>query len=163
MYDHEIIGAALAREALEALRFDNATRDVVTPLVRWHMFDLEGRAKPMTIRRRAVKLGRESFERLIALRRADFIGSGRMEVSVVRSADRWQAELDRMIAENVPWRVAELAVSGEDVMRELELPPSPAVGRVLEALHRECVASPALNRRDALLARLHAMRGKILP
>ena len=161
MYDHEIIGEALARETLEALRFDNATRDRVTVLVRNHMFDLEGRAKPATIRRRAIKLGHESFQQLIAVRIADFIGSGRMEGSV-KSADRWQAELDRMVAEHVPWRVAELAISGEDVMRELKLPPSPAVGSVLEKLHQECVASPALNRRDTLLAKLRTMRSNIL-
>lgn len=162
MYDHEIIGEVLARETLEALRFDHTTRDRVALLIRNHMFDLEGRAKPATIRRRAVKLGRESFQQLIAIRRADFIGSGRIDGSI-KSADRWQAELDRMIAEKVPWSVAELAVSGEDVMRELGLAPSPAVGQVLEALHKECIASPALNRRDTLLARMRAMQNKILP
>ena len=162
MVGHEIVGEALAREALIALRFDNATRDAALTLIRTHMFDLEGRAKPMTIRRRAVKLGRENFERLIALRRADFIGSGLMEDSV-RSADKWQAELKRMDEQGVPWRVADLAVSGEDVMRELGLAPSEQVGRVLEALHRECVANPARNRRDTLLERLSAMRDRILP
>lgn len=162
MYNHEIVGEALAKETLEALRFDNATRDMVTVLVRNHMFDLEGKAKPMTIRRCAIKLGREAFERLIAIRRADFIGSGRIEGSV-KSADRWQAELERMISQNVPWRISELAITGADVMRELQLSPSPAVGSALEKLFKECVASPALNRRDTLLTRLRTMRGKLLP
>ncbi len=157
MYDHEIIGETLVRQTLEALRFDNATRDTVATLVRYHMFDLEGRAKPMTIRRRAIKLGHESFRQLIELRRADFIGSGRIE-GAVKSADRWQTELDRMIEQQVPWRISELAVSGEDVMRELSIAPSPAVGSVLESLHKECIANPALNRRDILLARLRAMK-----
>jgi len=161
MIGHEIIGEQIAREALTALRFDNATVGEVLPLIRWHMFDLEGKAKPMTIRRRAVKLGRKNFERLIALRRADFIGSGRIIVAV-ESADRWQKELDRMLAAGVPWTIGELKVTGEDVMRELALAPSPAVGRVLEALHRDCVANPALNRRDTLLARIQTMRN-ILP
>jgi tRNA nucleotidyltransferase (CCA-adding enzyme) len=161
MYDHEIIGEAMAREALIALRFDNATRDDTLVLIRNHMFDLEGRAKPMTIRRRAIKLGRENFERLISLRRADFIGSGMMEGGV-KSADRWETELARMDGQGVPWRISDLAVSGDDVMRETGLAPSPQVGRVLDALHAQCVENPALNRRETLTARLIAMRGKIL-
>jgi tRNA nucleotidyltransferase/poly(A) polymerase len=157
MYGHEIIGEALAREALDSLRADNATRDEALILIRSHMFDLEGRAKPLTIRRRAVKLGRERFIRLIALRRADFIGSGRV-TGEVESAGRWQAELDRMDAQGVPWRVSDLAVSGEDVMRITGLAPSPQVGQALKALHQECVANPALNRRETLIARLASMK-----
>ena len=162
MIGHELVSEKIAREALNALRFDNATKGDVLTLIRSHMFDLEGKAKPMTIRRRAIKLGRKSFEGLIALRRADFIGSGRI-TGAVESADRWQKELDRMVAQGVPWSVADLAVTGGDVMRELDLPPSPAVGRVLQALHRDCVVHPALNQREALLQRLRSMRGKVLP
>lgn len=161
MLGHEIIGEEIAREALTTLRFDNATIGEVLPLIRWHMFDLEGKAKPMTIRRRAVKLGRENFERLIAIRRADFIGSGRI-TGTVESADRWQKELDRMVAQKVPWSIGELEVTGEDVMRELSLKPSPAVGRVLEALHSDCVSNPSLNRRDLLLRRIQ-QNHNILP
>lgn len=162
MYNHEIAGAQMAGEALSELRFDNDTRDTVVKLIRWHMFDLEGKAKPMTIRRRAIKLGREDFTLLISLRRADFLGSGRVE-GCVESADRWQKELMRMDAEGVPWSIAQLAVNGEDVMRELKLPPSRQVGKVLEELHKQCVATPALNRREALIARLRAFQGKVLP
>ncbi len=162
MYDHEIIGEKMARETLTALRFDNATRDTVLTLIRYHMFDLEGKAKPLTIRRRAIKLGRENFALLIALRRADFLGSGRQEGNVV-SADRWLSELKRMDDARVPWDVSELAITGEDVMREMGIAPSPQVGKVLDALHSQCVVSPALNKPGALLSRLRAMKSKVLP
>lgn len=143
-YDHEKLGEALAREEMEELRFDNKTRDAVLPLVRWHMFDLEAKAKPSTIRRRAVQLGRETFERLIAIRCADVVGSGK-PVRSIPSADNWQRELDRMISEDVPWTVADLKVSGRDISEWLGIEPSPKVGEVLNALHRECVMSPSRN------------------
>jgi tRNA nucleotidyltransferase (CCA-adding enzyme) len=148
-YGHEKLGEALAREEMESLRFDNRTRDDVLPLVRYHMFDLEGKAKPKTIRRRAVMLGRETFERLIALRRADVVGSG-WPVQRVASADNWQRELDNMLAEGVPWTVAELKVTGHDISQWLGIPPSPMVGEILKALHRECVMNPKRNSREAL-------------
>jgi len=143
-YGHEEMGEQLAREEMTELRFDNKTRDAVLPLVRWHMFDLEAKAKPGTIRRRAVQLGRETFERLIAIRRADVAGSGK-PVYIVPSAEHWQRELDRMIAEGVPWTVADLNVTGFEISQWLGIDPSPKVGEILKALHRECVMSPSRN------------------
>ena len=148
-YEHEKLGEALARDEMEQLRFDNNTRDAVLPLVRWHMFDLEGRAKPSTIRRRAAQLGKKAFERLIAIRRADVVGSGK-PVERVPSADNWQRELDRMMAEGVPWTVGELNVTGRDISQWLGIPPSPRVGEILKALHRECVMNPKSNNPEAL-------------
>jgi tRNA nucleotidyltransferase (CCA-adding enzyme) len=154
-YNHEVLGEALAREELAALRFDNATRDAVLPLVRWHMFDLTGQAKPSTIRRRAVQLGRETFERLIALRRADVIGSGK-PAGRIPSADNWQKELTRMLDQRVPWTVNELCITGRDILEWLSIPPSPKVGEILAALHRDCVTSPSLNNPQALKKRAQA-------
>lgn len=148
-YGHENLGEALAKEEMAALRMDNRTRDAVLPLVRYHMFDLEGKAKPKTIRRWAVLLGRETFERLIAIRRADVIGSGR-PVERVASADNWQRELNRMLAEGVPWTVADLSVTGHDISQWLGIPPSPMVGEILKALLKECVMNPGRNNREAL-------------
>ncbi len=160
-YDHDKMGEALAREEMNALRFDNRTKAAVLPLVRYHMFDLEGKAKPKTIRRRAVMLGRETFERLIEIRRADVVGSGK-PVTRVPSADNWQAELDRMIDEGVPWTVGELAVTGRDIEQWLSIPPSPQIGMILDALHKECVISPARNNRETLRKRAAALAGSII-
>lgn len=167
MYGHEELGETLAREELRELRFDNKTVNAVLPLIRAHMFDLEARARPKTIRRRAVTLGREGFSLLIALRRADVAGAG-MGAQSVPSADNWQAELDRMEAQGVPWHVGELDITGHEVADILGFGASPAVGRILDLLHRECVASPAANdnvvlrRRAAVHARSLAA-GKLLP
>ncbi len=162
-YEHEKLGETLAREEMTELRFDNRTMREVLPLVRWHMFDLEGKAKPSTIRRRAVMLGQETFERLIAIRRADVIGSG-WPVERVPSSDNWQRELDRMIAQGVPWTVGDLNVTGRDISEWLGIPPSPVVGHILKALHKECVSSPSRNNPQALKERAQVLgRSLILP
>lgn len=156
MYGHELLGEALARDELSALKADNRTKAAVLPLIKNHMFDLEAKAKPKTIRARAVLLGRQGFERLIALRRADVAGSGK-PVDAVVSADNWQSELNRMTQQRVPWRLAELNITGTDVAALLGIPPSPAVGRILAALHQECVLSPAQNTPEALRRRAQSL------
>ncbi len=161
MYGHETIGEALARGEINALKMDNKTKAAVLPLIRNHMFDLEAKAKPKTIRNRAVLLGRESFERLIALRRVDVVGSGK-PVHTVASADNWQKELNRMIQERVPWCVQELAITGKDIAEQLGIQQSPVIGRILEQLHKECVLNPAQNNIELLKRRARRIAGKLL-
>jgi len=159
MLDHEKRGETLARDELYELRFDNKTIGAVLPLIRMHMFDLEGKAKPITIRRRAIMLGREAFSMLIALRRADIKGSG-LDDQTDRSADNWQAELERMDKEGVPWHIGSLKITGHEVADILGTGPSKEVGRVLDLLHKECVASPGSNNNAALrrLAAVYAQK-----
>jgi tRNA nucleotidyltransferase (CCA-adding enzyme) len=162
MYNHEKIGETLAEQEMDELRFENKIKATVLPLVRNHMFDLEGRAKPKTIRRRAVKVGRELFPLLIELRRADFWGSGRC-TGPVMSADSWQKEYDRMIESKVPWSVNELNITGSDVMRLLDIPPSPVVGNILDILLKECVACPHYNNAEKLKELTIAHKQNLLP
>ncbi len=161
MYGHEIIGSTLARDEMNALKVDKKTKAAVLVLIRHHMFDLEAKAKPKTIRKWAVILGRESFEKLIALRRADVLGSGKTVDSVL-SADNWQKELNRMMKEHVPWRVQDIAVTGKDIAEILNIPPSPVIGRILEQLHKECVLNPAQNNKDLLKRRIKTISVNML-
>lgn len=152
MYGHDKLGELIARQELRALKADNKTMSIVLPLVRHHMFDLEGKAKPKTIRKFAIKLGRPLFEMLIQLRRADYIGSG-MVHDEIASADNWQAELDRMILQDVPWSVKDLAIKGKDIIEAFDVAPSSKIGDILDELFRECVLHPAVNKRELLLQR----------
>jgi hypothetical protein len=47
-----------------------------------------------------------------------------------------------------------LKVSGDDVMRELDLPPGPRIGWLLAALLEEVLDEPSLNERDELILRV---------
>jgi tRNA nucleotidyltransferase (CCA-adding enzyme) len=161
MYGHEIIGEQLAREELNDLKADNKTKAAVLPLIKNHMFDLEAKARPKTIRLRAVMMGKCGFEMLIALRRADVIGSGK-PVDTVKSADNWQKELDRMIEQCMPWRASELAITGNEIAQLLDICPSPVIGQILGELHKQCVLSPAENNNEALKRKARIIYGKML-
>ena len=160
-YGHEIIGEQLARDELNSLKADNRIKAAVLPLIRNHMFDLEAKAKPKTIRGRAIMLGQKGFEMLIALRRADVIGSGR-PVQTVESADNWQKELDRMTAQRVPWRVQELKITGIDISELLGIAPSPVIGELLRKLHQQCVMFPAQNNTEELRRKAVQLYDKML-
>ena len=161
MYGHEIIGEQLARDELNSLKAENKTKAAVLPLIKNHMFDLEGKAKPKTIRRRAVMLGKKGFELLIALRYADMKGSGRPFESIV-SADNWQKEMERMAQQRVPWCVAELQITGDDIAAHLRIDPSPVIGQILRELYQHCVNSPAQNNSDDLKRLAVAIHRKML-
>ncbi len=63
--------------------------------------------------------------------------------------------LRRMIAlattAQQPRSISDLAVTGNDLMRELRIPPGPEVGRLLRALLERVLDDPALNERGTLL------------
>ncbi len=145
---HDRRGADMARAILQRLRFSNAVTEHVTALVQWHMYDVQGTAKEMTLKRRFAEWGRAFCRDMIAMRETDIRGCGSDDGYV---AVKWRALYERMQAEQVPFSVAELAIDGADVMRALGVGPSPAVGAKLDALWRHCVLKPADNTKEKLM------------
>lgn len=150
MLHHDQMGADIAREMVTGLRFSNQVQEEVSWLVAHHMFDLEGRAKESTLRRRFQEFGAARTRQLIRLRRADVEGSGRNGSEA--SADRWAQVLAQMLAKGTPFTEADLAITGQDLMEQLGLPPGPAIGTVKAALLRHCAQRPGDNSRERLLA-----------
>ena len=150
MYTHDRLGADIARGILERLRYPSAVIRDVTALIRNHMFDLRTEAKENTIRLWLQEMGIERSRQLIALRRADVHGSGRIE-GPVESADRWERILESMIAAGAPFEERQLAVTGADIAGYLGIPPSPRIGYIKAGLLRHCAKRPEDNNKTALL------------
>lgn len=144
MNDHEIFGAELAKRELSALRFDKNTIDTAAVLIKNHMFDLLNEAKPSTVRKKAAALGHSMFSKLIELRRADFIGSGK-PLDTVESADKWQSILDEMTAKNTPFHENDLNITGKDVMRILNIQEGKTIGLIKKRLLDICIQKPSQN------------------
>ena len=150
MYTHDALGADIARGILERLRYPSGVVREVTALIRSHMFDLRTEAKENTIRLWLQEMGIERSRQLIALRRADVHGSGRIE-GPVESADRWERILESMIAAGAPFEERQLAVTGADIAGYLGIPPSPRIGYIKAGLLRHCAKRPEDNNKTALL------------
>jgi tRNA nucleotidyltransferase (CCA-adding enzyme) len=147
---HDLEGARLARQLLGRLAYGQREIRDVAELVRLHMFRYEPRWSDAAVRRFIRRVDPLLLDDLLALRRADNVGSG-LEPDADRSSEL-RRRVHSELAAGVPLRLSDLAVDGADLTAELGLRPGPIVGRLLERLLESVVADPARNRRDRLLA-----------
>lgn len=147
---HEREGATLAEQLMLRLRFSRLEITRVAELVRHHMFAYSSDWTDAAVRRFVRRVGVERLDDLFALRAADDVASG-----TERPAMGGWDELQRRAAAAVavdPLDASSLAVTGDDLVAELAIPPSPLIGRVLAGLLEAVIDDPTLNSRDRLLA-----------
>ncbi len=148
-YGHDKEGELLATEVLERLRYSRDTILAVSSLVRRHMF-----AYPETekgLRRLIAKTGRDGLYRLIDLRRADILAQGAAGDDATETLDRFRQLATEEIRRDRPFALADLAVGGDDLMREFGLRPGPALGALLGHLLDYVLEHPSRNARGPLL------------
>lgn len=147
---HEVVGAGMARVALERLRFSNHEIDAVEALVRTHLRPVFYRSEwsDGAVRRLARDAGAH-LERLMLLARADLAASAYPHPEKL---DELEARLGVVMSEQ-PSRLAS-PIDGEDIMRALRLPPGPAVGRIKERLTELVLDGEIEPSREAVLAYL---------
>jgi poly(A) polymerase len=135
-HHHDLVGAKLARKRLRALRFDNDTIASVTRLIELHLrfFGYTDGAWTDSAVRRYVRDAGPELERLHELVRSDVTTRNR------RKADRLGFAYD-----DLEQRIAHLReqeeidairpeLTGDDIMRILEIPPGRAVGEAYRYL-----------------------------
>jgi hypothetical protein len=126
------------------------------------MFAYQPNWTDAAIRRFIRKIGPGSVDDLLALRAADNEGSGLPADAgkLAELASRIAAEL----AAHVVLGRDRLAVDGNDLMAELDLPQGRLLGRLLDDLTERVVAEPALNDRAILIemARQSISDGRLL-
>ncbi len=151
MYGHDKIGAEMVRAALggDGLKFDNDTVDTVAKLISIHMFDLDGRAKESTVRRKFSRVGYDMARRLIQIRAADITGSGRGRINPPEIR-KWERIIADMQRRHTPMGMRELAITGSDISAITGLPPSPFIGKLKEAAYDYAVQNPERNNKEAL-------------
>ena len=156
-YNHQFVGVELADRLLERLRFPLERRARIVHLVREHMFDYRPGWSEAALRRWLRRVGTEIVADLFDLRIADTLGNGLRQGFPV-ALDEMRRRIEALLASADALRVTDLEVNGDDIMRELELAPGPAVREALEALLEEVMDDPSRNTRDHLLARLRDRR-----
>lgn len=153
MHGHDVIGAEMARNILNRLRFSNARKDEIIALIKYHMTDLNGDMSEAKLRRFAVE-HYEYISALADLKDADaFASCGKpLEKNRIRSAAE---EIKRL---NLPTCVKELCVDGRDLM-EIGVPEK-IRSTALKALLLDTALDPALNDRERALKYLKKTVGR---
>jgi len=149
-HQHEFVGEAKAREILRRWRFDKETVTQVTHLIRNHMFWYQTEWTGSAVRRFVRKVGLENIPALFALRKADNIGSGARSPRMYALESLWERVQEEIRAASA-FSLKDLAIDGNDVMKELGIAPSPEVGRILNELFERVTEEPKLNTREKLL------------
>lgn len=150
-YDHEAIGANMADPILQRLRFSNEDRALVVALVRHHLICYSSDWSDAAVRRWLRRVGSATAPLLYRLGRADVRGKGRPVDSELRTIDELEVRAARLLADGSAMSTRDLAVKGNDLMKELGLTPGPVIGKILEKLLELVTDDPARNNRDALL------------
>jgi tRNA nucleotidyltransferase (CCA-adding enzyme) len=112
----------------------------------WYQTDWTGSA----VRRFVRNVGLENIPALFALRKADNIGSGARSPRMYALESLWERVQEEIRAASA-FSLKDLAIDGNDVMKELDIPPGPKVGTILNELFERVTDNPKLNTREQLL------------
>lgn len=155
-YNHELVGSSIAANIAKRLRFSRKDSQRLVTLVRWHQFTVDERQTDNAVRRFIRNVGRENIEDMLCLRTADRLGGGAKETS-------WRLEkFKKKIAkvQEQPFSVSDLKVGGNEVMKALNIPPGPLVGKILDRLFEEVEEDKEKNNKPYLLGRIKQIPAK---
>lgn len=147
-YGHEVVGARVAKKALTELKFPRETVEIVTKLVRWHMFFSDPDAVTLSAVRRTIQnVGRENIWDLLNLRICDRIGTGRPKEQPFRFR-KYKAMVEQALRD--PISVKMLAIDGARIMDITGERPGPKLGFTLHALLEEVLDDSSKNTAEYL-------------
>lgn len=151
-HNHEIVGSRMAYEIAERLRFSKKDKGKVAKLIRWHMFTVDEHITDSAVRRFIRRIGVENVKDMMDLRVGDRLGGG------TQTAESWRLKLFKKRVEEQlapePFSIKDLAIDGNDVMKELNLKPSRKIGVILQKLFEEVDEDLEKNTREYLLKRV---------
>jgi poly(A) polymerase len=152
-YGHEDISAVMAEDAMRRLRFSNDEIDAVRKLVALHMRPV-GYTKRWSNGsvRKLVRDAGESLPLLLDLARADLAAGAMPERSSLDNLRQRVAQVQVEEPERLSFRP-----DGNDIMRELNLRPSQAVGKVKKEIEGLILEGELAPTQEAVLTYLRSL------
>ncbi|MCF7815789.1 MAG: HD domain-containing protein [Candidatus Pacebacteria bacterium] len=147
-HGHEVVGARVAKKALQELKFPRERIDRITTLIRWHMFFSDPAEITLSaVRRTIANVGQENIWDLLKLRRCDRIGTGRPKEQPFRLR-KYTAMVEEALRD--PISVKMLKIDGSRIMEITNEKPSKKLGDTLNALLEEVLDDPLKNTTEYL-------------
>lgn len=149
-YNHEVVGKRMAEKIADRFKLSNKQKEKMVRLVENHQFTVSETQTDKAIRRFIRNVGHEYLQDMLDLRTGDRIGGGATPTS-------WRLDLFKRRIEEVqqePFKVTDLKINGQDVMKELNITPGPKIGEVLDAVFAKVENGDLKNDREALLTEL---------
>ncbi|MFA6077902.1 MAG: CCA tRNA nucleotidyltransferase [Candidatus Paceibacterota bacterium] len=147
-YGHDVVGSRVTKKILERMRFPKDIVEVVSKLVRYHLFFSDVEKITLSAVRRIVKnVGPENVWDLMKVRACDRIGMGRPKETPYRLR-KYESMIEE--AMRAPISVAMLKIDGKRIMEVTHETPGPKIGYVLHALLEEVLDEPDRNTTEYL-------------
>lgn len=155
--NHAVEGEIIARNILTRLKAPKKTLEWVCALVKWHMYDLDGKTGEHKLRRFFVT-HYDLMDDLLALKQADF-SACMDDMRTAPTCVRWRAVLDTMQKTSVPFTLKALAVKGDDLLAIGAAPKD--LSALLQALLMHTACYPEENTKDRLLLLAAGMKNDL--
>ncbi len=150
-YGHEVVGARIAKKIMQRLKFSNEITDIVTKLVRNHLFFSDIEKITLSAVRRIIKnVGPDLVWDLMKVRFCDRIGMGRPVENPYRLR-KYHSMIEEAMKD--PVSVGMLKIDGSVLINVLKIKPGPKMGYILHALLEEVLDDPKLNTEEYLQKR----------
>ncbi|MEN9327283.1 MAG: hypothetical protein RI947_91 [Candidatus Parcubacteria bacterium] len=149
-HNHEVVGTKQAIQIADRFKLSKKQKEQLVTLVKNHQFTVSEIQTDKAVRRFIREVGKEYIQDMLDLRTGDRLGSGSTETS-------WRFDLfkKRIIeVQKEPFKVTDLKVDGNDVMKLLNERPGPRIGEILKKLFEEVVEGNVKNEREPLLEKL---------
>lgn len=147
-YGHDVVGAKMTAKMLARLKFSKKSIDLISKLVRYHLFFSDTEVVTLSAVRRLVRnVGPENIWDLMNVRFCDRIGMGRPKESPYRLR-KYESMIDE--AMRAPLSVTALKIDGVKLMELLKIQPGPKIGHILNILFEEVLDEPEKNTAEYL-------------
>ena len=146
-YRHAEKSAELADNLLRMLKCDNALRERVCTIVKYH--DMPVETSTRIIKRRLSRFGIDRFRDIMYAQIADGTAQSALGAARIERARQSILIAEEIIAARPCLTLKELAISGKDLKGTV--PPSPLMGEILSLLLEEVIEDKLPNEKKALL------------
>jgi tRNA nucleotidyltransferase (CCA-adding enzyme) len=155
-HNHELVGSRMAYEICDRLRLSKKHREKVTKLIRWHMFTVDEHITDSAVRRFIRRIGVDNVKDMMDLRVGDRLGGG------TQTAESWRLKLFKKRVEEqlapAPFSINDLAIDGNDIMKELQIKPGRQIGELLHKLFEEVDEDLGKNNKEYLLEKIKKLK-----
>ena len=147
-------GADMAKTILRRLKFDNATIDLVTKMVKHHDDRPE---TPNSVRRMFSAIGFENVPMLLEMKRADLMGQSTYQrESKMALVDYYEAQYQECLENQTCLAKKDLALNGSDLIA-MGMKQGKELGLVIDQLFDAVIENPELNEKEKLMQLAHKL------
>lgn len=148
---HAQEGARTCRPILSELKFDNDTIDRVSKIIFDHLvLNVDLMPTDGEVKRLLRRVGKKDIFTLFQLQRAD-INSLWDPIPFLKKVDFTENRVKYIIKNNEPLYIKDLAITGSDLIAELNIKPGKLVGEILTFLLESVLDDKNLNTKERLL------------